>query len=143
MEINVIRVRCGLLRRLQCAVVGLVLRMQGQAHCLDGQLRLVQVQGRGLVHLEAGVVPVAGRRILPRFQVARLIVGRSVRHRDLVVLHLGRRERLGAVRIDGIVKADVSLLLLDRRLLRVYAVDALVVTAAVGWRGLEPLGRRF
>ena len=70
MEINVIRVgRRLLLRRLDRTRVRLVLCVKGEAHGLYGQLWLIQIQGRGLIHLEAGVVPVAGCRILPRLQI--------------------------------------------------------------------------
>lgn len=71
-------------------------------------------------------------------------MGRAVSHGYLMVLHLGRCERLGANWVDGIVKPYVTLLLLDRRLLGVDSVDASIVfSAAVGRRRLQPLRWRF
>lgn len=103
-------------RLLMTARVRVVVPVQGQADGLCRQMRLVQVQGRRLVHQEARVVAAAGH-VHRVTHVGALVVVLRGADRDLVRLVLLRVLALSAHRIDRIVKPDVSLLLLNGRLL--------------------------
>lgn len=51
-----------------------VVTVQGQSHSLHGQLGLIQIQGRGLVHQEAGVVTATGHINYRVLQVGALVM---------------------------------------------------------------------
>lgn len=110
-----------------------VLLVQRQANSLNWKLGLIQIQWRSLVHLERRVFPSA-RHIHRVAQVRGLVV---VVKWNLVILSLGL---LTSVRIDWVVESYVSLLLLNRGLLRVNAINGrFLPSSPVGRSWLQAL----